>query len=268
MTAPQRPQLDAQDQFGRLARAYRESKTHSQANALASAADFLSDRRYGLAVDVGAGPGFTAFAVAHRCDRVVAADVTPEMLEQARALREERGAANVETLLAAAESLPFDDASVDLVTCRTAAHHFLDPEAWLAETARVLAPDGELILIDTVSPDDPEAAAWMHEIEVWRDPSHARNLTAGEWADAIARAGLRVDAEAASRVELEYPDWTQRAGMEDAEAERLGEALRAAPPAAASAFRIAPHPDGRIAFSWPVVTMRAAKPSAKGEPTL
>ena len=260
MRSPQRPQRSAQGHFGRLAAAYRDSKTHAQPNALASADAFLGNRRYAVAVDIGAGPGFTAFAIADRCDRVIATDITPEMLEQARSLRAERGAPQTELMLAAAERLPFASGAVDLVTCRTAAHHFLDVDAWLAEVARILAPGGELILIDTVSPDDAEAAAWMHDIELWRDPSHARNLAAGEWSAAAQRAGLRVGVMAPSRVDLEYPDWTRRAGMDDSEAEKLGDALRNAPPSAKSAFGIDPRGDGTINFYWPVVTIKALKP--------
>ena len=175
------PDRSSQTQFGRLAGAYRASKTHAQAGALASAASMLTDRRYGTAVDIGAGPGFTAFAVASRCDRVIATDVTPEMLEQARSLRDERGAPQTELVLTAAESLSCQDASLDLITCRTAAHHFLNVDAWLSEVQRALTTGGELILIDTISPDDSEATAWMHDIEIWRDPSHVRNLTEAEW---------------------------------------------------------------------------------------
>ena len=254
------PGRSAQSQFGRLAGAYGASKTHAQAGALASAAPMLSDRRYRTAMDIGAGPGFTAFAVADRCDRVIATDVTPEMLEQARSLRAERGAPQTELVLAAAESLPCRDGSLDLITCRTAAHHFLNVAAWLNEVCRALAPGGELILIDTVSPDDAEAAEWMHRIEVWRDPSHARNLIGAEWLSAIERAGLRVVETAASRVDLEYPDWTERAGMPEEEAARLGEALLDAPAAAAEAFGITPGTDGLIAFYWPILSVKAVKP--------
>lgn len=259
MTTAQPPRT-SRSQFGRLAAAYRESKTHAQGGALVSAASFLSPRRYGVALDVGAGPGFSAFAVAGRCDRVIATDVTPEMLEQARAIRAERGAPETELVLAAAESLPFRAGSIDLVVCRTAAHHFLDADAFLAETARVLAPNGELILIDTVSPDDAEAAAWMHEIETRRDPSHVRNLPADGWLAAAGRAGLRVVQTDLSRVDLSYPDWTDRAGMAQYEAVRLGEALANAPRPAREAFGIAPEEGGAVRFFWPILTMKAAKP--------
>ena len=254
------PDRSSQTQFGRLAGAYRASKTHAQAGALASAASMLTDRRYGTAVDIGAGPGFTAFAVASRCDRVIATDVTPEMLEQARSLRDERGAPQTELVLTAAESLSCQDASLDLITCRTAAHHFLNVDAWLSEVQRALTSGGELILIDTISPDDSEATAWMHDIEIWRDPSHVRNLTEAEWLSAIERAGLNVAQTALSRVNLEYPDWTERAGMPEEEAARLGQALADAPPAAAGAFGITPRADGTIKFYWPILSVKAVKP--------
>lgn len=254
------PDRSSQSQFGRLASAYGASKTHAQAGALASAASMLSDRRYGTAMDIGAGPGFTAFAVADHCDRVVATDVTPEMLEQARSLRGERGAPQTELMLTAAESLPCRDGSLDLITCRTAAHHFLNVDSWLTEVHRALAPGGELILIDTISPDDTEAEVWMHGIEIWRDPSHVRNPTQAEWLSAIERAGLRVADTALSRVDLEYPDWTERAGMPEEEAVLLGQALRDAPAAAAQAFGITPKADGLIEFYWPILSVKAVKP--------
>ncbi len=254
------PDRSSQSQFGRLAGAYGASKTHAQAGALASAASMLGDRRYGTAMDIGAGPGFTAFAVADHCDRVIATDVTPEMLEQARSLRGERGAPQTELMLTAAESLPCRDGSLDLITCRTAAHHFLNVDSWLNEVHRALAPGGELILIDTVSPEDIEATAWMHDIEIWRDPSHVRNLAESEWLDAIESAGMRIAETALSRVDLEYPDWTERAGMPEEEATRLGQALRDAPAAAVQAFGITPKADGLIEFYWPILSVKAVKP--------
>ena len=59
--------------------------------------------------------------------RVVATDLTAEMLAKTAELAAQRGLANVETRPADAESLPFDDASFDLVTCRLAFHHFPNP---------------------------------------------------------------------------------------------------------------------------------------------
>ncbi len=45
-----------------------------------------------------------------------------------------------------AESLPFKEASFELVLCQGALDHFTDPPAFLREAARVLAPGGRLIV--------------------------------------------------------------------------------------------------------------------------
>ena len=55
-------------------------------------------------------------------------------------------------MLAAAENLPFADNSLELITCRTAAHHFADINLSVKEWYRVLSKGGVLILADTIAP--------------------------------------------------------------------------------------------------------------------
>ena len=45
-----------------------------------------------------------------------------------------------------AENLPFGTAAFDLVTCSASFHHFPNPEQFLKEAARVLAPKGRLAI--------------------------------------------------------------------------------------------------------------------------
>lgn len=259
MNTNQEPKISAQSQFGRLAESYKNSKTHTQSNALASAATYLSERTYRTAVDIGAGPGFTAFDIASQCTRVIATDITPEMLEQVRSLRDEKGAPTTEMMLVQAESLPYSNDSIDLITCRTASHHFVNVTNWMNEVSRVLTKNGELIVIDTISPENQKAADWMHEIEIWRDPSHVKNFSLLEWKSLANQVGLKIEIEVLSKVLLEYPDWTQRAGMDPEEAVKLGQALQNAPPEAKTAFDIQGTQAEGINFSWPVINLRAVK---------
>jgi SAM-dependent methyltransferase len=61
---------------------------------------------------------------------------------------------------APAQALPFADASVDLLFCFAAAHHFVDHAAALRETQRVLAPGGRCLwLYEPTSPKWTHAAA-------------------------------------------------------------------------------------------------------------
>lgn len=258
MTTPRR---SVQDQFGQLAAQYGASRTHLDRGSLVSLGDYVGGRRYHVAVDIGAGPGFTAFAIAPFADRVVATDVTPQMLGQARSLREQHGAPDTELALVGAEALPFRNASIDLVATRTASHHFSDLGGWLRESARVLTPGGVLAVTDTIAPDNDEANAWQHDVEMLRDPSHGRNITVAQWRAAVEGAGLRITFTEASVVKLEFPDWGERAGLSGAPLEELGRILRDAPPAARDAFGIEPQADGTVLFYWGVLTLLAEKPA-------
>lgn len=93
-------------------------------------------------LDVGAGTGSLAAAMAGRGARVVAVDPSAGMARQAQAKIPGRVAA------AAAESLPFPDGSFDAVVTSMSLHHWHEAARGVAEIARVLAPGGRALLAD------------------------------------------------------------------------------------------------------------------------
>jgi SAM-dependent methyltransferase len=124
-------------------------------------------RRHGLGpdtklVDLGCGTGLLAAAVARECRRVVGVDVSPAMLEVARARSE-----NVEWV--AAGFLTYEDHGEppQLVHSRHALHHL--PDFWkgvaLVRIHDLLAPDGVLVLRDLVYDFSP--AETDDRIEEW-----------------------------------------------------------------------------------------------------
>ena len=257
-------QRSSQEQFGRLATRYTTSTAHTGKNNLVDLKDFVGTQgeRYHVGVDIGTGPGFTAFSIAPHCDYVIATDVTPQMLEEVRRLRHDRNAPGTQMALVAAEALPFADASVDLMVTRTAAHHFVDLPGWLREVTRVLRPGGVLVMGDTCAPEDHAVADWMHEIEMARDASHIRNLAPSAWQAAVEAAGLGVTDVAMSYVLLQWPDWAERAGMSEEASSALRNEMLNAPPAAQEAFAFAENDDGTVDFHWDVVVVRAVKPAS------
>jgi SAM-dependent methyltransferase len=251
----------SRQQFGLTAANYTTSKTHQGDESLILLTQMVIEHslNFGIAVDIGTGPGFTAFAISKYAKNVLATDITPEMLNQARELRDTRGLQAVSMALAAAENLPFGNQTIDLVTSRTASHHFTDLTQWLSEVFRVLKPGGVLVLADTASPERDDLARWMHEVEVQRDSSHVRNLAPSQWKEKIHEAGLSMERETQCVVQLSCPDWTKRAAMPHGEAEVLHQIFRDAEAGVKNEFGIKSHADGTIDFFWPMIVFRATR---------
>jgi SAM-dependent methyltransferase len=156
-------------------------------------------------LDVACGPGLVVAAFATVVSRATGIDVTPAMIDRARALVAERKLANVGWLVGDACPLPFPDASFSIVSCRFAFHHFLEPRRVLAEMARVCRPGGRIVVTDLAASSDPAKAAALNRMEKLRDPSHVCALplaelealftTSGLPAPRVASYGLESDVE-------------------------------------------------------------------------
>jgi ubiquinone/menaquinone biosynthesis C-methylase UbiE len=222
-------------QFGKVASQYATSEHAGGADLarlLALAEPSAGDR----ALDVATGAGHVAAALAPHVAEVVATDIASGMLEQARRTLE--GAANATVAFADAEDLPFPDGRFELVTCRIAPHHFLDPAAFVRQVARVLVPGGRFVLVDSLAPDDPDAAAFLHEVEVRRDSTHVRAYTAGEWRSMAADAGLTVESEAVERKNRDFERWLERGSTTPEVRAELHRRFREAPLPVRQAFDV------------------------------
>ena len=169
-----------------------------------------ADRRGGVCVEVGCGPGRMTQALAERFDRVVAVDVSPAMVERARAAVK---ADNVEIFAVPGDRLSgVPDAAADVVVCYLVLQHLPSRRvvlSYLREFARVLAPGGEAFVQLPVLSRGLVARAWRAlrrlavpvVARVSRDPAQGAafrgyRLTRRELDVGLRLAGLSVVAEA------------------------------------------------------------------------
>lgn len=245
--------------FGPQAHLYATSASQSAGDTLRVLEEWVGRRPEARALDVATGAGFTAFTLAPLVREVVGTDITEEMLAQARRLAAERDLANVRFEVADAVALPFPDASFDLATSRFAPHHFRDLRAGLTEMARVLKPNGQIIILDTCSPEDPALADLMNDIEVRRDHTHVHNLSPNQWLDLFADLGLSIDRTAFGRVDLEFDDWVLRGSTPPDQIVHLRPLFEHPSPEFREAFYVR-QGDGQIHFAWDVFIVQATKP--------
>jgi ubiquinone/menaquinone biosynthesis C-methylase UbiE len=117
-----------------------------------------------LALDLGCGAGLSTIALQRRgiAHRVLGADPSQAMIRSAR--RHVEGASFV---LAAAEALPVRSGSVGLLTA-AGSLDYADIPAFFSESARVLSPDGLLVVYDFAtgrrSPECAGLEAWYADL--------------------------------------------------------------------------------------------------------
>ncbi|MGV9452934.1 class I SAM-dependent methyltransferase [Streptomyces sp. NPDC003635] len=151
--------------------------------------------------DVVCGTGRLALSFADEYpDRLVGVDEDPASLEAFRRRAARRSAA-VRTVRAAAEELPFPDASFDLVVSGLAAHRFGDVPKAVREMTRLLRPGGRLAVIDLEGHADPAIDALGQELESLRDPGHRRSHLVESWVGFFRGAGLELVAARGGQVE-------------------------------------------------------------------
>lgn len=137
-----------------------------------------------IVLDVACGAAHASEPIAPHVRQVVGIDLTPALLRVGAKRLHDTGIDNVLLQEANAESLPFMDASFDIVCCRSSLHHFADPNRAVSEMVRVCRIGGRVVLADLVVPAGivRERFDLVHRLI---DPSHVRAFREGELADLL-----------------------------------------------------------------------------------
>lgn len=200
------------DQYNTLAQAYLDSPVHAAGPDLARAQALVAETIEGhaSALDVGCGAGHLSFALAPYVARVVALDLSPEMLDTVAKAATGRGLPQIETITGTAEALPFPDGSFDLVGTRYSAHHWTNLDASLKEMRRVLKPGGRLLLIDVQGDEDALVDSHLQAMELLRDRSHVRNRSVSQWHSLLADAGFADITHECWPTRIDFMSWVTR----------------------------------------------------------
>jgi ubiquinone/menaquinone biosynthesis C-methylase UbiE len=129
------------DQFTRQATPFSTAKTIANEEALQRLLEACGAGPEDTVLDVACGGGLVVCAFAQVVRRAEGIDITPAMLDRARALAAEKGLTNTHWRHGDVLPLPYPDASFTIVSSRFTFHHFQDPLGVLREMKRVCAPD-------------------------------------------------------------------------------------------------------------------------------
>lgn len=170
-------------------------------------------------LDVACGPGLVVRAFAGSAAHVTGIDVTPAMISRARELA--MGLSNVTLDIGDVNQLPYEDGEFDVVVSRHAFHHFPDPRAVLGEMKRVCRPGGRVVVCDLLASEDPNKAVAFHDLEMYRDPSHARSLRISEIQSYYRAHDLQAEVVAMYHLEFELESLISRSFPADGDRNNL-----------------------------------------------
>ncbi|SEQ60249.1 Methyltransferase domain-containing protein [Virgibacillus subterraneus] len=216
-----REKVDVKRVFSKNKEAYVTSSTHAFGKDLSLMINWLQPKSTMKVLDIATGGGHVAKNLANHVEEVVATDITEEMLENTALYLESHK--NIYYAVADAEDLPFTGENFDIVTCRIAAHHFPNPERFIAEVNRVLKPEGQFLLIDNIAPEDCKFDQFINSLEKMRDHSHIRSRSLIEWKNLFVDHDLSIIKEQTHKKVLPFREWVQRTLDDDETIQHVGQ---------------------------------------------
>ncbi len=99
-------------------------------------------------VDLGTGTGRVLELFADRINRGAGIDANPEMLKVARHKLSEQDFNHVSVRQGDLNATPLQSGCADLVSLHQVLHYLDDPQASILEASRIMAPSGQLLIVD------------------------------------------------------------------------------------------------------------------------
>jgi ubiquinone/menaquinone biosynthesis C-methylase UbiE len=177
------------EQFTKQAVPFSEIPYHNDEDTNRLVIETAGIGREDTVLDLACGPGLITCAVARIARHVTGIDITPAMIEQAQKRQQVMGLTNLDWKIGDVTPLPFAGSSFSAVITRYSFHHFLEPQAVLAEMVRVCQPAGKVAVVDVFT-STPEQAEAFNRMDKLRDPSHVRALLLAELTGMFHDAGL------------------------------------------------------------------------------
>ncbi|MGE0679630.1 MAG: class I SAM-dependent methyltransferase [Candidatus Binatia bacterium] len=246
------------DQFTKQAVPFATAPGIQDEEALKLIVEFTAAGPNDTVLDVACGPGLVVCAFSQVVKHATGVDLTPAMITHAQSVQQAKGLTNVTWRVGDVLPLPYADAAFSIVTSRYAFHHFLDPQAVLAEMKRVCTPEGKVAVIDVVASPDPEKAAAYNHMEKLRDPSHVRGLSLAELEELFMLSGFSSPRKTFYRVESELEDTLRRSFPNPGDADEIRRMFLTALDNDGLGMEVRQEGD-KIRFAYPIAVLAAER---------
>lgn len=203
-------------QFSKQASGYSSIVSHR--DALEELIAITSASKEDNVLDIACGSGIVSCEFAKYVNYVTGIDITEEMITEAKKLQAKFQLKNIDWEIGEVTSLPYPDNHFSIVISRFGFHHFLDPQLVLKEMIRVCKPNGIVMVVDVVLPNDKIDA--YNLMEKNRDSSHVKALSVTEFEMLFEKSGLKRSKESSYTMKIELEEQLQASFPTDSAALR------------------------------------------------
>lgn len=143
--------------------------------------DFCDIQETDNLLDVACGPGeFTIFA-SKRITQATGIDISENEIKIAKQLALDFGLTNVIFDCRDVENLSYPDNSFSVVSCKSAFHHFINPDKVFKEMKRCCENEGKICIQDIRAYDDGYVNQYFENLDKLIDISHHKALSEAEF---------------------------------------------------------------------------------------
>ncbi len=115
-------------------------------------------------IDLGSGNGYISVTVANYVKKVIAVDISREMLKELKNNALKSGIRNIQAIESDGRNIPIKDNAVDFVCTNMYLHHIEEPFEAIKEMGRVLKAGGMVFLADYKEHSNMELKEKMHDV--------------------------------------------------------------------------------------------------------
>lgn len=139
--------MSSKEYFNQVAHQWDEMRARFFSESVREKAFSIAEVQEGkIAADIGAGTGFITEGLIRKGLQVITVDQSEAMVEEMR--KKFAHYDKIDYRIGEAESLPIADGTVDYVFANMYLHHVESPPEAIKEMARILKPEGKLIITD------------------------------------------------------------------------------------------------------------------------
>jgi len=188
--------------------------------------DFCDIQSNDMVLDVACGPGEFTIFIARRVLKAQGIDISDKEIDIANRLISRFGLDNIAFDCDDVEKLPYANNSYSVVVCKSAFHHFADPELIFKEMIRCCKNKGKISIQDIVAYEDSYINDYFEKFDKLVDISHNKTLSQIEFNKLYTDNNIDKTGEFRLNVDLNVKEYLKHAHQTDDNKLQIKELLK------------------------------------------